>query len=45
MGGSVYNPDGIDPDHLKSHLEANGTVAGYEAPGTFEDESAIYKSW
>lgn len=37
VGGSVYNPNGIDPDHLKQHLETNGTIAGYEAPQTFED--------
>jgi len=43
LGGSVYNANGIDPDHLKKHLETNGTVAGYEAPHTFEDETAIYR--
>lgn len=45
VGGSVFNPDGIEPDDLKRHLEANGTIAGYNAPGIFEDESAIYKAW
>lgn len=33
IGGSVYNPDGIDPDHLKQHLEANnGSISGYTCP-------------
>ena len=31
IGGSVYNPDGINPDDLKKHLEANGTLSGYQA--------------
>jgi len=44
LGGSVYNPEGIDPDHLKKYLETNGTVAGYEAKQSFEDETAIYRA-
>lgn len=30
-GGSVYNPDGIEPDDLKSFLEKNGSIKGYQA--------------
>ena len=46
MGGSVYNPDGIDPDHLKAHLEANkGSIKGYQAPDVYEDEASIYRTW
>jgi glutamate dehydrogenase (NAD(P)+) len=46
IGGSIYNPDGIDPDHLKKYLEGNnGSIAGYESPQTFEDESAMYRAW
>lgn len=45
IGGSIYNADGIDPDHLKQYLEQNGTVRGYEAHGQFEDETAIYREW
>jgi len=33
VGGSVYNPDGIEPDDLKSWIDLNGSISGYQAPG------------
>lgn len=45
VGGSVHNVDGIDPDHLKKHLEEHGSIQGYEATSVFDDETAIYRAW
>ena len=45
VGGSIYNPEGIDPEQLKTHLEQHGSVAGFAAQNVFHDESAIYKLW
>lgn len=41
--GSIYNPNGINPDELFKYKEKNGGIKGFPKSGTyFEDESAIY---
>jgi glutamate dehydrogenase (NAD(P)+) len=37
VGGSIYNPEGINPDHLKAHLEQNGSLSGYKSTQAFQD--------
>jgi glutamate dehydrogenase (NAD(P)+) len=31
VGGAVYNPGGLDPSALASHVDRQGTVAGFDA--------------
>lgn len=43
VGGSIHDPDGIDVEKLKEYLVENHSIAGYDAPNVYTDESAIYK--
>lgn len=41
--GSIYNPNGINPDDLLEYKNAKGGILGYpKAEKEFDDESAIY---
>lgn len=42
--GSIYNPNGIDPDHLLEYKKKKGGIKDYpKAEQQFEDEATIYK--
>merc|ERR1712048_891835 len=40
--GSVYNPDGINPDELKAHIAKTGGVAGFTGGTVYTDDTAFY---
>lgn len=41
--GSIYNPDGIDPEELIKFKTTKKGIAGFPGAGTYyKDESAIY---
>lgn len=42
--GSIYNPEGIDPEDLFNYKTLKKGIKGYPKSGNyFEDESAIYE--
>lgn len=42
--GSIYNPNGINPDELLEYKTLKGGIQGFpKAEKEFEDESAIYQ--
>jgi len=41
--GSIYNPNGIDPEDLQNYKLRKNGIKGYPKAGQYwEDESAIY---
>jgi hypothetical protein len=49
VDGSIYYPNGIDPDQLLNFKKERNRINGYTQDGNhveyFTDESAIYKEW
>lgn len=42
--GSIYNPEGIDPEDLNNYKNSKKGIKGYpKAADYFEDEAAIFK--
>jgi glutamate dehydrogenase (NAD(P)+) len=39
--GGVYNPDGLNPQGLRSHEEGHGTIAGYEGGQRVTNEELL----
>ncbi len=43
--GSIYNPNGIDPEDLQNYKLRKNGIKGYPKAGQYwEDESAIYQN-
>merc|ERR1719188_55209 len=40
--GSVYNPDGINPNALREHIEKHRGVKGFTGGQVYEDDTAFY---
>ena len=49
VDGSIYHPQGINPDELLNYKKERSRINGYVQDGHhveyFPDESAIYKEW
>lgn len=43
--GSIYNPEGINYQDLKNHLDTHKSIKGFANAEFFEKEDAIYKPW
>jgi glutamate dehydrogenase (NAD(P)+) len=43
--GSIYNPEGIDYQELRKHIDTHKGVKGFPGATYFEKEDAIYKNW
>jgi len=41
--GSIYNPEGIDPEKLLEYKNSKGTIYGFPGCESFQDDSAFYK--
>jgi len=41
--GSIYNPEGIDPEKLLEFRRTKGTILNYPGAETFKDDAAFYK--
>lgn len=41
--GSIYNENGINPDHLYEHKMSKKGITSFPGCTTFQDEAAIYE--
>lgn len=41
--GSIFKPDGIDPDALLKYRQEKGTIVGFPGAESFKDDTAFYK--
>jgi glutamate dehydrogenase/leucine dehydrogenase len=45
VGGSIYNPNGLDYQAVKDYLTEHKTLKGFPDVEFYESEEAIYKPW
>ena len=41
--GSIYNPDGIDPDELEEYKQQHGTITGFPAASPYQGENVLFE--
>ncbi|RZB41592.1 ELFV dehydrog domain containing protein [Asbolus verrucosus] len=41
--GSIFNPDGIDPQELEEHKMTNGTITGFPGAKAYDGENLLFE--